>query len=431
MSFIGAVNHEVRIFLGNMADRFFSGRQVVVGCSGNFTVEQIITRKSSPASIWGNDVSLYSSVLGAYLSGQDFRLEISDDRISFVEAFLSTVEEKAATILVLSEALQHEKEKNLFQTRLWRHYSTGFPQYHAATIEKLRKLRGNIRVDQYTSRDLWDLLADIPSESVVVAFLPTYSGGYEKIFKRMEQVFDWDRPSYTVIDEERKEALIRRIASFDYLYIDDKRRPDLPLRCVVEKGHFKTVYVYSNLSGEGHWMRKSVGIESANYPLLTNEHEITPSSVLSLERTKNNVINYYRNLYLAKGIDYTDGNDCFLVFVDGRLFGFLIFVINKFETADIYLLADFVVQVERYPKLSKLLLLVTKSQEIRLLLEAKYLRSIRTVLTTAFTEKPVSMKYRGPYKLHSRKPGRLNYIAEIGATTLKEVIPLWLKKYNK
>ena len=71
MSFIGSVNAETRKWLGNNGPAF-DGRQVYVGCSGAFTVEQLLTRYAPKAKIWGNDVSLYSGVLGAYLAGQTF-----------------------------------------------------------------------------------------------------------------------------------------------------------------------------------------------------------------------------------------------------------------------------------------------------------------------------------------------------------------------
>jgi len=135
--------------------------------------------------------------------------------------------------------------------------------------------------------------------------------------------------------------------------------------------------------------------------------------------------------YLKKGIDYADGDACYLVFIDKRLFGFLIFSLSKFGGDDIYLLSDFVINSARYRRLSKLLLLVTKSDHIRRILEEKFLAIFPSVFTTVFTDKPVSMKYRGIYKLHSRKEGRLNYEAETGTIKLSEIIPLWLKKYHK
>lgn len=115
--------------------------------------------------------------------------------------------------------------------------------------------------------------------------------------------------------------------------------------------------------------------------------------------------------------------------MDGKLFGFLIFSQNRFATADIYLLSDFVISVPAYPRLSKLLLLVTKSDLIQDRLQQKYLRPMDSIFTTVFTDSPVSMKYRGIYTLHSRKKGRLNYLTEAGAYKIDEVITLWLRKY--
>ena len=72
MAFIGSINAETRKWLGNNGPAF-DGRQVYVGCSGNFTVEQLISRYAPKARIWGNDVSLYSGALGAYLADQPLR----------------------------------------------------------------------------------------------------------------------------------------------------------------------------------------------------------------------------------------------------------------------------------------------------------------------------------------------------------------------
>jgi hypothetical protein len=48
-----------------------------------------------------------------------------------------------------------------------------------------------------------------------------------------------------------------------------------------------------------------------------------------------------------------------------------------------------------------------------------------------FTDKPVSMKYRGLYKLARRDEGKLVYETQMGIHDLKAVVPLWLKKYQK
>ena len=43
MGFVGSINAETRRWLGNNGPAF-DGRKVYAGCSGNFTVEQILSR---------------------------------------------------------------------------------------------------------------------------------------------------------------------------------------------------------------------------------------------------------------------------------------------------------------------------------------------------------------------------------------------------
>lgn len=62
---------------------------------------------------------------------------------------------------------------------------------------------------------------------------------------------------------------------------------------------------------------------------------------------------------------------------------------------------------------------------------------MRYAVTTAFSMHPVSMKYRGVYKLHKRLEGekgegfRLNYYGELGLWSLDEAYALWWKKFHK
>ena len=48
-------------------------------------------------------------------------------------------EGKAATVMVLLEALKYEKANNIFKARHWSHYRQNFSRFHQATVEKLRE----------------------------------------------------------------------------------------------------------------------------------------------------------------------------------------------------------------------------------------------------------------------------------------------------
>jgi hypothetical protein len=431
MSFIGSINAETRKWLGNNGPAF-DARQIYVGCSGAFTVEQIISRYAPKARIWGNDVSLYSSALGAYLAGQPFHLTVQEEKYAWLEPYLIDVEARAATVMVLFEVLKYEKADNLFKQRHWAHYLNNFEGFHQATVAKLRERQKEIRLEAYTTKDIFDLLNDTPKEAVIVAFLPTYAGGYERMFKRLEEIFEWDRPDYALIDEERKKRIITKMMERDYLYLDDREWKGLPLVAVVRKARMKPVYIYSNLEALRRGvMKQQRHAEFAPFARLSDADDITPKSKLVLAPSSNRVVNYYRDVYLSKGVGIpADGEAPFVVAVDGKVFGFLIY--SRMQGGgDVYLLADFVVNSSRYRRLAKLLLLVTQTKEVRRLLEEKFLLEFPKCRTMVFTDKPVSMKYRGLYKLARRDPGKLVYETDMGILDLKEVISLWLKKYEK
>jgi hypothetical protein len=431
MSFIGSINAETRKWLGNNGPAFDS-REIWVGCSGAFTVEQILSRYAPKARIRGNDVSLYSSALGAYLSGQPFNLAVKEEKFAWLEPYLQAVEAKAATVMVLFEALKYEKDQNLFQHRHWAHYLNNFESFHQGTVAKLQERKKEIRLEAYTSKDIFDLLDEIPKDAVVIAFLPTYAGGYERMFKRLEEIFDWDRPSYGLIDAERKAAILEKMKQRDFLFLDDHEWPDLPLVAAVRKARMKPVYIYSNMEALRRGVLKQQRhAEFVPFARLSDEDEITPESKLTITPTSNRVVNYYRDVYLSKGVGIpADGEVPLVAGVDGKVFGFLIY--SRMQGGgDVYLLADFVVNSGRYRRLAKLLLLATQTREIRRLLEEKFLLEIPRCRTMVFTDKPVSMKYRSLYKLDRRDPGKLVYETDMGILNLSEVIPLWLKKFEK
>ena len=114
--------------------------------------------------MWGNDVSLYSSALGAYLANQSFRLEVQEEKFAWTEPYLADEEAKAAAVMVLFEVLKYEKANNLFKQRHWAHYLNNFQKFHHETITKLRERKQEIRLESYTSwQHIHDLLDGIPA----------------------------------------------------------------------------------------------------------------------------------------------------------------------------------------------------------------------------------------------------------------------------
>lgn len=209
MSFIGSINDKCRKFFATHAG-LLDGRDVYIGCSGNFSLEQILTNGAPSARLYANDVSLYSSILGHLLAERPFRLESVDPAMLWLNDYLHRGPvEQMAVVTLLTTMLQFEKCKNPYEERMWQHYLANFDSYFAATCEKVRKVAGRIRIADYTMTDVHDFYPR--PAAVSVGFLPTYVGGYERMFKRLDAIMDWDRPGYQMLTTEHLDLITRRL----------------------------------------------------------------------------------------------------------------------------------------------------------------------------------------------------------------------------
>ena len=138
-------------------------------------------------------------------------------------------------------------------------------------------------------------------------------------------------------------------------------------------------------------------------------------------------MNFLKDIYLAKAIAHTSGIANFLVLIDGRLAGGFIYARHRSGGDTLYLLSDFALAPKS--RLSKLIAMLATSQTVISRMEIKLMHRITTVYSTAFTDKPASMKYRGIYDLVGRKPGMLNYASKVRPQTTGQVYVEWFHRF--
>lgn len=432
--FVGSINAKIRNLIFTEKS-LFSDKDICVGCSGNFTVEQIL--QGLNCRIWSNDVAMYSSLIGNHLAGNPMRAEIRDQEFDWLCPYMeASGVSRIAAVSLLFEMLKLEKGNNLQQIRLFAHYKNNFAEYHQKSCARIEETLSKIKIDRYTAQDVFALYKSLPEDWIRIAFLPTYVGGYEKLYARLEKIISWDAPQYDLLTPERYEETVGFMRRGYYLYLADYDRQEEGLFAVVKTGRLKNVYLYSNLPFRKSYVIPYAKYTKSKYKLLPSDHRITEESLITYLKATNDQLNYYKNLFLKKGIDYATGMSPLMVFLDGYLFGFLLFDVIRYgmdqdkATRGVYLLSDFVI-ASPIDKLSKLLLWATKTKELQEILRDKFLQAVDFILTTAFTDKPVSMKYRGVYDLMKRGEGFLQYTATCGTLTTQEVVKTWIKKYRK
>ena len=216
---------------------------------------------------------------------------MQEEKFAGQQPDLADEEAKAAAVMVLFEVLKYEKANYLFKQRHWAHYLNNFQKFHQDTIAKLRDRKQEIRLEAYTSRASIYLLDEMPPNSVAIAFLPTYAGGYERMFKRLEEIFAWDPAGIRHDRRQRKVAILEKMKARDYLFLYDKVWEDLPQVAVVCKARMKPVYIYSNMAAlRLGVMKQQRHADFVPYARLSDADEITPASKRTVTPTSNRVV---------------------------------------------------------------------------------------------------------------------------------------------
>lgn len=438
--FIGAINSTIRNFLASTAAAF-DNKVVVVGCSGNFTSESVLSKFAHPKGIHSNDVSFYSCMLGRWLTRQPLEFTITDAEYEWLTPYLADDTRKLAAIMVLLDMLEFEKRNNPHRVRMWKLYEQDFPELVNQTMGRLATADAGLKVSSFYEGDVFAHFERFAADkdAVFCCYAPTYKGGYERLYKKLDKIVQWNEPTYGLLDDDGRDKLLGWMTARRFLWYDDRRVEGLEPVMEQRGSLAKTVYLYSNvvprpvLFDSLYQLGKKVKL-----PLAGASLEIAEDSVVKFQQMKPIELTTYKDVFLAKHINYASGQWAFAVMVDNQTVGFL-----EFKKPDrgisfigfLYMMADFPVSGTPYKRLSKLILMLAKSKDTRALLER--LRQIRTthLTTTAYTDKPVSMKYRGVFELDKRsqnKEGKkfLTYNAEFNNLTWQETLNEWLTKHS-
>jgi hypothetical protein len=420
---------------------------VQILCSGNFTAETVLRLNGFTGKISSNDVSLYTSAIGWSFTDTDFRLDINGE-LKNEHKFKSNVVEKAATVMLLLELSQFYPRKNDYPRRMYEAMLARWPELLKKTVAKLEEKKTALQITDYYCADALKVIEAAPKDVTFLSFLPTYKGGYENLYKTLESLVAWNRPSYEIFDP-KDFALPKKIMERGNPYLiytefplhDGFSQIGKPV-AVIRKSRSMSIYLYSNIKASAKIVQLRQKIAPTNpYKVLASDVPISPRATLDIQPIRGEVFDYLRTLYLKPSILWSKTQLTYVVTVDGKIAGLLGFNIpsvgfNKELGEVMYMMADLAVP-SVHKRLSKLVLLAATSAEMKDILEKKLVKRVDTVYTTAFSNNPVSMKYRGVFTLANRKEvnsseGRyaLNYYAKLGEMRLKDILPLWESKYD-
>lgn len=423
---------------------------VYIGCSGNFTVERTLDALKK-FNIHGNDVTVYSCILGRYFSGQPLRARYNEEYegpMTFVKNYMKDDLGILTVSMILSGmGLYLNSKPNPYYEKMINAYAKQWDRLYAETRSKFEKQEKFL--SSFYAGDVLEYYKKIPKEEGFISFPPFWTSGYEKMFKALGEIIDIDLPKYDLLSPEKIHEWANDVTDREnYVFMLPERYEEfddnLRGECVTTL-HGKPMYIYSK-SPKSRIVLPNQTLDYSFIPKIGEDEDI--GEEIGLMELKLPVFNSLRSMYLNPAISPASPSAAYGVMVDRKMVG--VFAVSSsptlanwdkhLDTPSIYLMTDFPVAPSKYKRLSKLIVMVVLSKESQFLYEKISNKRIRSVVTTAFSDNPVSMKYRGILELLSRKENgegyngatySLNYGAPCGQWTLKEAFDEWKSKHGK
>lgn len=422
-------------------------KSVSVSCSENFEIEKLICSKTSLLVI-GSDVCFYGTVLGCYFAKKSmpefkFRKEV-DERLDFINYFLSEDIDKVASIILLKTILPYTKYKNDYGNRMINNYKNEFSTLHKKMKEEIKT--NSIHLNDFIIADIYSALDKIPDDSLFVNYLP-FSKNANDI---LDTIFLGEKENYRKSNAKKEtEHLLDKLFELNKIFIiisgSEIIKYGKSLNAKIQTSS-SCYYIYTNITGNKSYISNKCPKQkliSLPLPKISKEDKIGEITIRMLSTEQ---FDELRLVYLSKKIkELAPSNIRFGLFSGGKLFGAFGFtsdyikrIPNEIEKPSIYLMTDLAVSPTCETRLSKLVLYCILSREVKLLAERFFSKEVKTIYTNVFTDKNSSVKYRGVFDLFKKQVieqdsplNNLGYTATMGKFSLKEACEKWRQKSLK
>ena len=431
--FIGGINTNTKKELSNIFNCFDKNTTFLNLTSGNFNVEKILYEKGFK-NIISNDISLYSCSFGALLIDKIEEIKIVNNDFLPLKKYENKSQlENMAILNTIYGAGFFDVNKNFFNLNRYIQIIKHQEEIFKKNIECFKKVKEELKIKDFIGKCFTELLE---KENVVfLSFLPTYTGGYEKIYKFLDASIEWNKRKYKNINS--KDYIFYNkliIEKGGIVYTDrilDGEEQNL-IKIIKNKG--RDIYIYSKieklkeLKGVLFNNKKNVFFK---LDLLDSDYKFNDTDEIKVKVIKADEFNFIRQKFISSKVRILGTPQiCFGCFLNNKLFG--CFGYKKgYNFGDYELLSDF--STFNKNRISKLVVMLSVSKEVLKIIKYKTLSySINNIYTKIFTDKMVSSKYRGIADLINRSDTGLLYALKMNnILPIKEIYKLWLKKYYK
>lgn len=430
--FTGKVPQEARAII----EQLLEGRKgdLFVACSGNYTIDHMASAMGF--TVHSNDVSLYSKLVSDILIGTDTEVEVlHPDLTQVFDEWGDSPYKKLCQVMFAVRIAGFAPCKNEYQKMFYGAYLEGGLKYYEAAIVKFEKNQVfDFKIKDFHYGDFREFLNKNQERGICCGFPPTVKGGYEKLFEFIETSFEYERAKYEIYDPKTAdETILEYLQNGEHIFYLDTE-PEILAEYQTAKvkldSNRKVIYLYSSLKKSMDYLIEKKKPEYVSvYNLLSHDHVFSKKDLIEISPCSTKEVNHWKAFFMSAKVDYTEGGDIGLAFLcNKKAFGFAVFKDMNGGLDFSFLHSDFVINMKE-ARVSKLLILLLKANEIRSALSRFYKVYYTGIFTSVYTEKPISMKYRGVFDLMRREKGKLVYRTEFTGQKAKEIYNNWFHKH--
>ncbi|MCX4609413.1 putative antirestriction adenine methyltransferase [Streptomyces mirabilis] len=320
----------------NKLDRSQYTRYVELGV-GSFAAALVAANAGiPPSSMETSDVTLYTSVLGTYVSGGDLLslgMTLDGEPVDLPGA--SPVELAAHMLYVHWLARMQAKGEAQYWSDLVTDMVEREAEHKARLVGSLQSIGERLPGCRFTPKCMWDHLAEVEDDerTIVVAAPPTYKSGFEKFFDTGGRVA-WQEPPYSIFDPEvdmQRLADHMRDKAALLMFLQEERSGIAAHETPVfahPLGDTARAFVISNRPDEifkltgGPKVALGMARSTAptSLPIIPPDHQVTEQSSVAVVAAKGTEIDYYRDLWMHR-LAAAPGSYNMLVVIDGYVAG--------------------------------------------------------------------------------------------------------------
>ena len=385
-------------------------------------IEQVLTNR---------EIKVYTKEYFIFLLYKAIKGELKELRFneeySFMDVLSDNPSEVVATLHLFNAIKKHKNSQDIYHKSLYDDFIARLDYYKKKYTERYQKLVDNLKsknIEVLYCADISDAILNCEGNDILI-YQNEFHSGIKAASNALQRFllddFGWqDRTHtrYAEIDEEQ----VNYMALSQHGFMGRR-----------EVFKDQRTYIYSNVGDTGDNSFNRRAITPLRYKRLPDNYILTEKSKFRFMRASMAEIDYLRMIYLKKGIVLGSAPFCYLWFLDDYVFGACMFdflKVSKYGMDAVWMKSDFVID-HPIPKLSRLLIMGVLSSEFKEELDIRYKHECGIIATSVFTDKPVSMKYRGVFKLYERCVGKLHYIQEAGIRgPLDEILKSFVKKYG-